>query len=481
MEPHLADFFQPLKADVLAILANEEILESCSGTMAKPSSLMYIPPRFTDSSGNPFTLTKNNEGRYLSKSYLHSDWEYIALLGVKEMTVDEFLVDLQALIDGHSEYFQAQSVEWHSELSQALLPIAMDPDYLHFVSALRLIPLRDGRWISGDTETGAVFFPGGSDNCVIPDGIDVSVVSSEAVDPARDRGSRLLFSWLGVGDFDVLQVCRLIVRRHKDPSFNPASTTLQELISQTTFIFTSGLDSVGSELWFACENDGRFRGHQLYMDSGDPHAACKVFANHRNRFKFLHKDYLSAVPHDEENWLLWLRSHNKISVLPRLVRMTSECSFELASDFEFLTQLLPSPEFLLLLRDHWTHYAKFLDNGDEDSPLESERSSARLNAYLSALMVGCHGEERQRIDKTFLPLPDLMSEAGGCVPFLDIPEPEDKRWRRFEIFGVGIGKNVSFYLRCLESVLGTDIPKERVIDFLDGIEARYTEDEQLVK
>lgn len=487
IKPPITDFFKPLKQELLQRLSNEAILESRDGKMARPTSLTYVPERFTDSSGNPFTSTPNNECRYLSKRYLHSDREYILPLGIKEMSVKDFLQDLEELINGHTALFQNQSLEWHTQLSEVLVTIVMDPkdsQYLPSISALQLIPLRDGRWISG--RTGTVLFPGGSESCVIPEGIDLLVVHSDAVDSTNHHGRRMLFSLLGVKQFSAPQICLLIFETHQDPSFNPRSVSRKELVSQTVFLYTAQWSNTrGLDLWYASENDGRFRGAQIYMDSDEPYAASRLLGNHRDRFHFLHSDYISAVRHEKERWLEWLRKTQKLSILPRLVQWTTELSFDLSSDFEFLTQVLSSAELLLLLRDNWSHYVEWIgewfDAEDDNDPRESRRSMARVRSRLASLKVKCHGGSLSRLDQTFLPLDGLMEEASGCIPFLDIPEPADRGWQPLLVLGVGVCRNVCFYLRCLENVFGSEVPLEKVSTFYDGIEARHKDSEKLVR
>ncbi|KAK0724587.1 hypothetical protein B0H67DRAFT_641103 [Lasiosphaeris hirsuta] len=52
----------------------------------------------------------------------------------------------------------------------------------------------------------------------------------------------------------------------------------------------------GSELWFATESDDRRRGSELYMDQDPPTSlsAAALFGDDRERYPFLHPDYLRA-------------------------------------------------------------------------------------------------------------------------------------------------------------------------------------------
>ncbi|KAH8648915.1 hypothetical protein BGZ60DRAFT_422582 [Tricladium varicosporioides] len=200
-DPPGHDFFRPLRLDVFKRLSNEPVLESSDGTLQKPSTLTFSPKEFTDSSGYPFTSTRDNVSRYLSDRYSHSDWDYIILMGVHEMTADEFLLELRILINDHSTYFQTKSIEWHTQLAKALVSIVMTSGHRRaLVSTLPLIPLKDGRWVSA--AMGTIFFPQATNNAVIPE--EVLVVHSDAV--VGNCLRRTLFSLLGVRDIDLKKI-----------------------------------------------------------------------------------------------------------------------------------------------------------------------------------------------------------------------------------------------------------------------------------
>jgi hypothetical protein len=85
------------------------------------------------------------------------------------------------------------------------------------------------------------------------------------------------------------------------------------------------------------------------------------------------------------------------------------------------------------------------------------------------------------LKETFLPIEDLLSESKGVVPFLDVPEPSHARWQILKHIHVGVKRDVVFYLRCLDKISSTDTQRDQVPFFLEQIQARYKEDESLVR
>src|SRR5262249_10239067 len=140
-----------------------------------------------------------------------------------------------------------------------------------------------------------------------------------------------------------------------------------DLISQVHFLFKTGWrNRRNSCFWFATEQDQRMRSNMLYFDNDHIHSATKFFAGHRERFCFIHPDYLNANPDDRETWLKWLKENMGVESIPRLVSILSASgdqikSFGLNPDFEFLMKSWPSAEILLLLCDNWMEYMRWIE------------------------------------------------------------------------------------------------------------------------
>jgi hypothetical protein len=481
-QPVVSDFFSPLKRSILEKLGKESILESWNGQIVSPNKLVYVPEQFRDNTDTPLALTTDKSLAYLSQKYSYGDYKKLRLLGVVEMGFDRFLNDLKALLVHHFDDFAQKPSEWHSCLAKVLNQAPTM--FKSTISKLPIIHLRSGEWVSGEEKI--IFFPGESRSWRVPGGIDLLVVHSEVVEE-EDHARRHLFQNLGVKLFDITHITQLIERHHSDPKFKPGTTSRQDLISQVDFLFTIGWRNPNSlPFWFATEHDERARGFQLYFDAKIAHSASKFFATNRRRFHFVHPDYLSLHASDQEGWLKWLGKNMGLSDVPKLVRILSQTSrtvytFEMSPDFDFVIKSWASVDVLLLLCDHWMIYKTWLDP-DFESHCEAgfEASSRRLKDKLSSTVVKCQGGTSCRLDETFLPIQYHLSESNGLVPFLDVPEPEHIRWKALKHLGVGVRRDVKFYLRCLDKLSGTNSQQHQVAFFLEQIQARYNDNKELV-
>lgn len=114
--------------------------------MAVPSALLYVPPKFLDEKGIPFTLRPTTARQYLSPFYSSSDSEALGLIGVRTLSDRDFLVHLQAMIESNPRIMQSRPCTWHAQLSKALLLLFGNIELRTMISKMKLIPLRDGTW-----------------------------------------------------------------------------------------------------------------------------------------------------------------------------------------------------------------------------------------------------------------------------------------------------------------------------------------------
>jgi hypothetical protein len=477
-----ASFLEPARKDILRLLRTEAVLQCMIGKLTMPSSLIYVPKDFKDKEGLPILTSPANERRYLSNIYKDSDYEYLSELGVQKMSSEIFLLDLKNFIIQDTAVFeQGKSDKWHCRLAEVLLNLVLQDRHRPVVKTLRIIPLSNGRWVSS-TEPG-VFLPQETDHYVVPDGICVHLVNANA---ANDRTRRSLYSQLGINALSDVHICNLITDTHTSPKFDPWTMSPEQLISQTMFLFNTGwMNPLRRDLWFASETERPYHpGSTLYIPSTEPFSASYFFGSQEAHFPFLHGEY-RVEPENRGRWLEWLEKCMNLSILPRLVQTQTQAprNFEIASDFVYITQHRHTSEFLLLLRDHWRHYSDWLEEDERPSNENIASSKKRLREKLGTIRVECVRGGSAPLNETFLPLPELMREAGAAVQFVDVPEPEDDRWSRLKRIGIGIEGDVRFYLRCLASMSGSRDPQagDRATALLEQIQARYLDDETLVK
>lgn len=468
---NVSGFFEAFKESLLKQIAYEKVLESVDGQFVAPSSLMWCPSQFCDKDGRPFTATAKSSWRYLSPKYKSDDRETLTTFGVQEMTGKEFVRELSNMMKEDPAFFCNQSLEWHALLARALSPLCSDGQLFRHISALQLVSLRDKRWAS--VEDGTLFFPGDRHGLTIPDGVDLLVVDNDA---AADPFRRHLYRILGAKDFSVTLLCKLIISTHNDPKFNPKSATNSALLSQALFLFNAGCLLDKSQRFWCIQEDGTGRSpaSRLYLGSDEPLSASKLFGTAKDRFHFLHSSYVDAAPDDKERWHRWLVDSLRVAVYPRLAMPSSKETFRLSGDFEWLLMNRPSAEFLVLLRDQWHIYEPYVENDDTQWKDHATNVSRKLiRERLSFMAVKCRDGMMRQAAKTHLPTYELVAAAKGCIAFVDVPNPQDKRWELvFHTIGVGLKDDLHFYLEALQTLKWRNATKDGVGNFLEQIQAR---------
>jgi hypothetical protein len=480
----ISGFFAPCKDALERKLSQERLLESCNGNLAAGVSLTWAPDRFTDENGVPLTLNPDTAPKYLSPKYATTDRDNLTSLNVKEMTNEDFIGDMAKLLFTRSALFHSQSSEWHSTLARALIPLAIKKEFRSWLTSLPLIPLRDGRWVSmkgASNREQHIFFEGDRQGLTIPDGFDALVVDPKA---SASHSRANLYQLLGVANFDVPGLCKAIVEEHNDAAFKPSDVSIEALISQTLFLFNAGWrNEEGSNIWCVCERGDRVSSAGLYLDSQDPYSATQFFSTHRDQFPFLHSSYMTAYPQNSKKWHIWLLEVLKVASHPRMAKRTIKSRFIIHQDFEWVLLKKPSTQWLLLLREYWPVYQEFLEKDEGKKEREEPNlSRSRVRDILSRQIVSCRDGTSSRLDATFLPTDEMLAAAKGCVPFLDIPNPEDGRWRvALKPLGVSLTTDLLFYLRALENLKRKNPSHDLVCEFLEQIQARSGENVGLVK
>jgi hypothetical protein len=180
---------------------------------------------------------------------------------------------------------------------------------------------------------------------------------------------------------------------------------------------------------------------RFYIEYPGKESIISKYARHlASNMPLLHPMYIEQVRKlkKESEFVGWVCSRLKVSTHPRLINEQQL----LTPEFNFL-KANAAKDLLLLLRDHWDKYA---------SQLDSHRSkTSKLKTAVSEMNVDCTDGLSRRLDKTVLPL-GALKVAGPNLPFIDIPEPNDRRWLKFSTFGVLTDLSTGFYLRQLKAL-----------------------------
>jgi hypothetical protein len=386
------------------------------------------------------------------------------------MTGKEFVRELSSLLKDDPALFCNQSLEWHSWLARALQPLCSDRQLFLQIAALKLIPLREKRWAS--VQEGNIFFPGDWHGLTIPDGVDLLVVEDIA---AADHFRKTLYKVLGAQEFSVSSLCELIISIHKS---KPRSTTNSGLLSQALFLFNAGWTIDKYQKFWCIQESGIdvSLASQLYLESEDPLSASKLLGTEKSQFHFLHHSYVDAAPGDQKRWHQWLVDSLRVAIYPRLVESVgnNKDQFRLSGDFEWLLMHRPSAEFLMLLRDQWQIYSRYIENDVSQSKFhESNESRRQIRERLSFTGVKCRDGIVRQAEKTYLPTNELVAAAKGCIDFVDVPNPEDKHWELvLHNIQVGLKDDLDFYLQALQTLKVRAVTKDGVANFLEQIQAR---------
>ncbi|KIW22318.1 uncharacterized protein PV07_12215 [Cladophialophora immunda] len=479
-------FFEPARREIIETLSRQPVLKSRAQELMMPSSLTYVPLDFCDRQGVPMTSSPLNDLAYLCHKYDVSLHDNLEALGVTKMTAAIFLEHLDLYIKQNTALFQKmKSVEWHTRLAEILLKLSFDTEQHEKLCKLPIIPLNDGRWVSAQEK--AIFLPQEAENSMAPEGLAFRLVREDA---ANNPTARSLYLQLGLKVFGQDAIADCLLHVHTQPLFNPRSFTVKHLISQAMFLFRARVhDYEVRYLWFATsDGSGRSRAESAYLPSQAPFAASQYFAG-RKDIDFIHPHYLDAVKDDQANWLEWLENAAKISILPRLTQVDGQSphSFGLSRHFTLIMQNFKSRDFLVLLRDNWGYYSRWLEDdaggARDDSRSARQACRERLRNSLQEAHVECLGGAKKSLRDVFLPIPELVQQANGQVPFVDIDDPLDPRWQRLKILGLGVEGDVRFYLRCLYAMSGTSdaIVIDRAGLMLEQIQARCSELPDLVR
>jgi len=440
------DFWSTLKISILEDLKSERILESRDDTagVCFPTELWYIPYRFR-LAGEPLVEEGNTRKSHLS---FHYDTESsgmsreLSLIGVSEMTADRFFEELKSVVSRNSTFLQSQSTEWHAAVAK-ILQSEINPIRL---ANIPLIPLRNGKWVTH--LAGKIFLDSEVDALTIPWCVDIEIVDATA---CKNRERRQLFKWLGIKTCDQADICRLILEQQDHYPFmfnaNDPSESKLLIIDDAFYLFntpTHVFNKSISKLYVLDDHGAIVHGKSLYVDYAIKEFRISSYANIEDSgVRMLHSRYLTRARKDgrETEFVEWLIRRLQVSTLPCLVRerqITQESRY-------FTTKA--HLDLLLLLRDNWSHYCSQL--WDMTPGAISSQSTALKE--LSFMKVKCTDGKFYTLRETVLPL-QRLKQAGSYLPFLDIPNPEDRNWANFQWLGVITQESLEFYFRQLKAI-----------------------------
>ena len=539
-----ASFFQPTRDSILHRLKGDTILESCGLKMTKAAQLYYVDTvKFADEDGQPFTLCSQTADKYLSAKYPSWAIESLVSLGVRKLTDEQFLDDLDFMISQHSALFRDQSPRWQGQLAHVLLSLTTDLDLLPRMKKLRIIPLSSGEWTSPNDKP--AFFQGALPSLLparrmaIPEDAQNpgnynpysflakfdSVIASKCTSPTRfenlliqsmstrsDKEGKLrlddfpvntsvliidqvasadgtrhnLYERLGIKDLSPPQMCQQISDSHASPSFKPEQWNKNQLISHINFMYEAHWRSPQDvDLWFATSDDKRCKGSRLYLHSScaQDSAAARVSQKLTTKYPTIHGDYLADT---NEEWMSFLKDDLKLSAIPRLVTPTVHTSygfFSFSEEFKYLFRECHTADVIKVLNDNWRTYSTWL---------EPDTTQSQGCTFLSSVISLLHDIQNtvvktrngnSSLSKTVFPNLDPFLEEQLPLPILDLEDPRNKLLRqRLSAFGVVVEADIDYYLFCLRWLANQHSPSHEILCHIyERIQLWYDGHEDLVE
>lgn len=468
------DFFSSLEEAIVQALSASPIIESQSGELMVPSKLRTVPVFMLGDDERPFVPTELFGSKYISPKYpLEQNRAVLSSLGVKDVTPEELVDDLQIFIKSSPEIFQSMSRIWHSRLCKLLCQFSdSNATMKDKVAELEIIPLRGGQWASSSQNI--LYISDEKNNDLqIPNGISMMEIDLEA---ASDPSRRNLFMLLGARMWTKAKVCQAIISKHTSTSFDPFLLPREDLMSHVMFLFHAECTRAKPKcLWLATESGAVNASFDTYIDSDKSNSASTLFGQDRKLFSFIHDDYM-AVPLDRQPELRdWMVANLGVAEFPRLVPH-NDSNPRLSEDFRFLLNNSDYLSVLLLLRDNWDHYAKWITQ-EKKSTMEF---TLQVREAIGNISVSCRGGGSAKLRDTLLPTPNMEAASFAPLPFLDIPDPEHHQWRQLSHFGVARTAGLGPFIKYLEILKDSDTTLEKASELYKQIYTQCSLDPSLI-
>jgi hypothetical protein len=472
--PHFSDLFERLESETLQLLSLEAVVESLAGHMTVPTELRMLPDLYCDTDRKPLVRTNKTEQHYLSSQYSLTDSEWLLRIGVQLLSPPEFLNDLISILSEQPKFFQEKLPSWHRRLCRALTSlINNDTTMKTEISRLPIIPLQDGRWIPANR--GVICFPYQAKEqagWTVPEGIGIYAIDAEC---AKDHFRQTLYAMLGVREFSKELVCDAIITLLETPQYDYETGRPRIYAPLIAFLYKSNWKNTqGHNLWLVTDHGKFLHGSKIYMQHAVPLSASVFFLRSPDLVSFLHPRYLEYLPFaTNEDFQLWMVDNFNLARYPRLVTYLSLNSFKISDDFIIVVETAPPISVLLLLRERWAVYSKWLAADDEPTDHTWENSKAILRDRFAILKVPCRGGKVALLKNTVVPLGDMFPEELDSLFLLDIPEPQDPRWKYLSCFGVVTEAGVGPIIQCLRHIRdSTTASAERISELYRLVQAQ---------
>ena len=458
--------------------------------MRRPDQLKRVPDDFLDGAGNPLFEDLPDEV-YLSPEYEQSDFELLDMLAVKKLSFGDISTRIRADLESPSSRWKASTTsdDWVTRSASKLMKSFRTPGATIeplAVSALPLVPLLDGLWVSSGSASDSIFHPD-SAGVPVPTDLGLRLVDPQALkNPAR----KALFTKLGLQNCVPKDVISLVLKKYSKWSNVPLDVSVSHLqylywhlpkekrdLPNTVYLkdqnsqpiyydfFNHDKKIVVEDLYF--ETDNIYEAKQLAMrvESGSK-ITCPGIPLH-----YINCAYMDAVPSDvrrcDTSWGDWLYYSAGVQRTPRLINFSAPTSL---SDLFLYILKWRSDRLVGTLKAHWGSYKDQMTNP--------------VTLALREAVVPCQNKENAPLQTTYLPLPELVNickkiEIDKGFPFLQLPVEIDsdaeQDWKFLRLFNVGYKANVRFYLDVLRQFVQNhqslnDVMRQILVRIYEAVE-----------
>ncbi|KAK6531829.1 hypothetical protein TWF694_002994 [Orbilia ellipsospora] len=472
---------------------HHEILKDVNGRLRRPGDLTSIPALYMDSRGEPFLPLDYPNLNFISMKYPKNTLSSLHWLGVKILSANEFLLQLEYFMSKEPSFFHKKKSRWRDELCGTLLSLV--GSHKTIIQKLEIVPTRNGQWVSFSGTLTPFFAPEGT-IIPFPEGVENLIEIDPRIKTRELKHQENLFRKLGALTYSINDLAERIEKHHKSvgklssPTLLSVFGNVENAISHMQFYYIAkqqiSNESV-ADLWCVTETETIQKISDVHIRSTLPYTATAISVQLLPQIDFLHPQYMETLFRDERA-LQWFQRRLGLRETLKIVIRTSGVYGQLEVEpHPNLTTLAENHGMVLLeiLRYHWNTYSGLFLG--VDTPF---RTRENLKKILREMNIGCHGGGTAKLKDTHLPrkqllelsdlqnlhlcerLPDTCSvcliikrskiakPVQGVLPsykFLDVDEPSNIDWDFLRIFDVSIAPDLKTWLSYLRALEGKSV------------------------
>ncbi|KAF9762846.1 hypothetical protein IL306_003314 [Fusarium sp. DS 682] len=417
----------------------------------------------------------------LSRHYEADDVAILERYGLGDFKMSYFIMMVNQDLEFKDSWIKNRSSDDYLQtkvptLLREALESAEDEFRRQAIRSLPIIPLKDGRWISGLGFTKA-FFPS-TKGVSIPRDLQFNLISPDAA--ARSE-SRELFKALGIESLSIDRVRTAIFSKHQHYRSEPGRL-VNYYVEQLEFLFHTHRPGFHhkfnyNDLLVVLENIHQRTPSRAdaYLPDDNPFGPKELLKpieskdgakepGERPEIDFIHELYMKApeTPHQKGlDWYDWLVESIGIRRSLRLTNLDST-GLDLSKACYYVAKYRPE-KFIALLHNRWPQGSEYF------------KDRSVLLQKLKDIPVLCQGSHMEALQNTYLPLPHLIEQVSEFIdhtnfPFLELGESSDEKfddeaWNSLiRKLGIGNKDDLEFYLKILAILPNMNGEHDLVLD-----------------